>query len=471
MFNKPTRNHITIIFEQLGAIGVIILTFFFSGLTDSIGSAGGIRGALFALKYGIKSQESIIFFVAAAVAVFMIGRLVFRWYKTFFYIDGEYLIYERRTLMKKTSRLPFSALATVNLERNIFERLVGTAKIKIDINSAVTADKTDFTFVLPLEKAKQLEKILVKAKDEASVQTETEVYDRQSVCSFTNAQAVRHVLLSQPVVQLLVSAVFIGSSVYSQFQMSDLSAVLPTVGLLLAAWIFGVIMKILSVCNFRIECDEKSIYISSGMLKVKKYSFERSKINAVVVRRPLLARMAGLYSAEVAVVGFGNDKEETPQISLLVKKQELEKILSLCVPDFSCTGEEKKAEKMGLLPCICSAVSVAVLLAVPLWFLNPVLSVIAAVICIVLGILSHKTKALRCDENIFSYSGGILSKKTALFKYRDIQTVRLHTNAVCKQFGIGRISLSILSSNAMRVHTTGWFKASLFEQLCERIQK
>lgn len=471
MFSKPTRNHITVVLEQLGAFGIVIITFVFSVFREMLGDFGGIKSVLRSLKYGVASQNILPYLAVVLAVVVLVAWLIIRWYKTVFYIDGEYLICERRTLMRKLSRLPLSSLATVNLERSIFERMVGTAKIKIDINSAATADRTDFTFVLSLEKAKQLEQLLLKAKNEAACEkAQADTPPRQVVCEFTNAQAVRHVVLSQPIVQLLVSAAFVGFSLYTQLQLSDISDVLPTVGLLLAAWIFSVIMKILSVCKFRMECDEKSIYISSGILKVKKYSFERSKINAVVVRRPLIARIAGLYSAEVAVVGFGNDKEETPQISLLVKKQELEKILSLCAPDFSCTGEEQKAEKMGLLPCTCSAVLVSLLVAVPLWFFNPLLSFIAVIIGLLLGFVSHKTKTLSFDENIFSLSGGILSQKTASFKYKDIQTAQLRTNAVCKRFGIGRISLSILSSNAMRVHTTGWFKADCFEQLCKRIQ-
>ncbi len=470
MFSKPTRNHITVILEKLGTVGVLMLTFLFSVMRETLTGAGGIKAVLRSLRYGAASQKSIVYLILAAAAVVLLVWLILRWYKTYFYIEGEYLVCERRTLMKKVSRLPFSSLATVNLERNVFERIVGTAKIKIDINSSVTADQTDFTFILSLEKAKQFEQLLLKAKSEAADEKiQTDAQPRELVCVFTASQAVRHVVFSQPIIQLLVSFAVFVFGISAQLQMTDISVIFPTLVIVVGAWIFGIIMKIFSVCNFRVECDEKSIYISSGLLKVKKYSFERSKINALVVRRPLLARMAGLYSAEVAVVGFGNDKEETPQISLLVKGEELEKILASCVPDFNCTGETVKAHKMGLLPCIAGYAVVSLLVAVPLWFWQPVLSAVAVVIGIALGVISHKTKTLARDENIFSCSHGVLAKKTGYFKYGDIQTVQLRSNAVCQRFGIGRISLSILSSNAMRVHTTGWFDKEYFEALSFKI--
>ena len=470
MFSKPTRNHITIIFEQLGAAGVVVITFVFSVLREQLVNSGGIKALLRSLKYGLMPQQSMAFIAVAAAAVVLLVWLIIRWYKTVFYIDGGYLVCRRTTLMKKDSRLPLSSLATVNLERSIFERIVGTAKIKIDINSAATADKTDFTFVLTAARAKEFEQILLEAKNTAADEKkEEETEKKETVCSFSNAQAVRHVLLSQPIVQLLFSAALLGISFFSQLQTADISAILPTAGFIVLAWLFGMVMKILSACRFRVECDEKSIYISSGLLKVKKYSFERGKINALVVRRPLLARMAGLYSAEVAVIGFGNDKEETPQISLLVKKEELERILKACTPDFECTGEIIKADKKGLPPSIARALFIAALCAVPLWFINPLLSAVAVITGAVLGALGHKNKTVSRNENIFSFSSGILSKKTAFFKYKDIQTVIFTTNAICQKHGIGRISLSILSSNTMRVHTTGWFGKEIFEELKGRI--
>ena len=470
MFNKPTRNHITIVFEQLGAVGVVVITFVFSVLREQLVNSGGIRALIRSLKYGILPRQGMAFIAVAAIAAVLLVWLIIRWYKTVFYIDDGYLVCQRRTLMKKASRLPFSSLATVNLERSIFERIVGTAKIKIDINSAATADKTDFTFVLTAAKAKEFERILLEAKNTVINEKKEETAEKkETVCSFSAAQAVRHVLLSQPVVQLLFSAVLLVASLFSQLQTADISVIMPTLGFIVIAWIFSIIMKIFSACRFCVECDEKSIYISSGLLKVKKYSFERSKINALVVRRPLLARIAGLYSAEIAVIGFGNDKEETPQISLLVKKEELERILKTCTPDFECGGEIIKADKKGLLPSIARALLVSFLFAVALWFVNPFLSVIALLTGALLGVLGHKTKTVSRDENIFSFSAGILSKKTAFFKYKDIQTVQFRTNTICEKYDIGRISLSILSSNTMRIHTTGWFPKEIFEELKGRI--
>ncbi len=476
MFSKPTRNHITIVLEQIGAAGVVVLTFAYSALYEAFASGQNIFSKQFWLRlvYSVVgSQNETVAVIFGVVAVFVLLVPLWsllRWYKTCFYIDGEHLVCERNTLMKKTSRLPLSSIATVNLERNVFERIVGTAKIKLDINSAATAGQTDFTFVLSFDKAKAFEAQLVSAKKEEKLQSES----RETVFAFSNAQAVRHVILSQPVVQYLgigalaVIVVLIDEKVLGGDMFTRL---VPILGLSLLGWVAKIVVQIMSACQFKIERDEKSIFISSGMLRKKSYSFETDKINALTVRRPVLARLSGLAFAEVAVIGLGNDKKETPQISLLVRENELQKILAVCAADFNCTGERINEHKSGLLAAVvkyllgygCIGAATAFLW----WPLCPVIIVLG----VIFAVFSHRAKSICADENIFSYSQGFLSQKSCFFKYGDIQTLHFSTNALMKRFGTGRITLSILSHSTMSVHGTVWAKKEEFAKISQKVTK
>ena len=87
MFNKPTRNHITIIFEHLGEAAVVVITFVFSVLREQLVSSGGIKAVIRSLKYGILPQQGMAFFAVAAIAVVLLIWLIIRWYKTVFYIE------------------------------------------------------------------------------------------------------------------------------------------------------------------------------------------------------------------------------------------------------------------------------------------------------------------------------------------------------------------------------------------------
>lgn len=482
MFSKPTRNHITVIPEQIGTVGVIFITFIFTALYEAFSSGYNVFSQQFWLRLadsvaGVRSEAVLIgFAAAAAVALLAPVWLLLRWMKTVFYIDGEYLVSQRNTLIKKQSRLPLSSISTVNLERSVFERIVGTAKIKLDINSAATANKTDFTFVLSLEKAKAFEKELMRLKEEAPCMQESKKPERQLVYAFSKAQLVRHVLLSQPVVQFGVIGLMIAAGIKLDelYYAGQLHAELLSLGALTAlGWASKAAAQLVSAWNFKVERNENAVFISSGLFKKKNYYFETEKINALTVRRPLLARLAGLACAEVAVIGLGNDSKETPQISLLLSYNELEKLLTVCAPDFICNSEKVREHSKGVIPGLlrCFAFCAVVALAVSYvwWAFGIAAFAVMFAVAAVMTCLRHRARSFSSDERVFSYSCGVLSSKSCFFKFEDIQTVQLRTDILMKRFGLGRIRLSILSSSAMSVHTTGWFETAVFNRLEQKI--
>ncbi len=462
MFDKPTRNHITYIIERLGAVGLVLLTGSVSILFELFIKQGHTVTLKMIFESAADGDMGAIIPAASVVIIAAVTLwLFFRWRKTVFYIDGEYLAVEKNTLMKRTSRLPVSGISTVNLERNLFERLVGTAKVKLDINSAATANRTDFEFVLSLKKAKAFEAELMSRKA-AFVGSEPSV-QRETVCSFTAGEALRDTLLGQSPAWLITAAgvvlvnAFVGENLFYLIAVFVLS------------FAFRLVTRFMNVCGFIMEKDESCFYISSGLVKKKNYSFEKDKVNALIVRRPFLARLFGLYRAEVAVVGLGNDEHETPQICLLVKKSELERILRICAPDFICNSVPVKPSKVGFAAEFFSFLPVTVLLAVALGFVHPATSIGAVVFGAFLGVLSCKSKTICIDENIFSYSTGIFSVTQGYFKYSGIQTAHFISNAVFRRFGIGRIRISILSSSSVSVHTSGFFGKEYFETLVDKL--
>ncbi len=461
MFSKPARNHITVIAERFGAVGLVLLTGAVSlafELAD--GSRSSVNLALFLRR--ITSGDirlAVLSLSVAAGVAFAVWNFI-RWYKTVFYIDGGYLVVEKNTLMRRVSRVPLASISTVNLERNLFERFVGTAKIKLDINSSVTANSTDFVFVLPLEKAQAFEKEILRRKSEENV--DKGEAERRLICSFSAAQAFRDVVFGQSVLQILPSLVSIFFSVFSGKW--SIAAVFIVLG-----WLASMLMQFSSAFGFKIEKSEDSFYITSGLIKKKNYSFSADKVNAVFVRRPVFARVFGLYRAEVAVVGLGNDKHETPQICLLVKKAELDRILGECAPDFICSVKPERSHKAGLAASLCFYVVLFSAVGAALLSVHPALCAVCVAVGAVLGIISRNGKKLAADENVFSYSRGIFSVTHSSFRYDAIQTAQFRTNPFFKRAGVGRIRLSILGSSSVSVHTTGWFGAGRYEELTRRM--
>lgn len=474
MFNTPHRNHPTYILEKIGSYLLLILLLFGNAMTASTQNMAD----LFRISYWkdvvaqlIRGNFQVLLSAAGVIIVLFIVIIIsiLRWRKTTFHIEEELLFSERKTIIRKLSKLPVASITTVNVEQNIFEKAVGTAKVKIDINSAVTANKTDFIFILKKEQALQLKDTLLLLRDANKEQADMPA--RTLLASFSLRDAVRHKLLSIPFVQILTAVMvfvpmFVGENaleLHEAFTALTVSALTYAVSLL-----FGV----LNLANFRLETDGRHLYISHGLLQTQNYAFEKSRVKAVFIRQSLLARLFGLCSAELAVVGLGNEKNESPRLCLLIKKEQAEQLIADLLPAYSTKTEPTVSSKAALIPAILLTLLCTALCAVSIAFIGVYGRILTAVVFaygILAGILSQKTRTVNLEENLFCCSSGILNKKTGRFLYADLQEVRQHSNILMQNKKIGRIGFSILSAKNTSMHKTGWFRTDVYEQLCAKV--
>ncbi len=485
MFDKPTRNHITIIFERLGFVFFTLLLFGLNSLQNSVNEIFNpdFWRSLTAEATDLNNVAVVFGGIAFLVFVLVVLLVSLRyWQKTFFYIDGQNFIFERKTLFKKYSKLPIANISTVNVQRSIFERLVGTGKVKLDLNSSHTANRTDFAFVLPVALAEELRNTLanIKAGTQGDGSLVPDITGEPSPCvarreiiSFSAAEVLRHKVLSIPIVQgvVAISAV-IGASVPNGEAAWNMQSFINLMLFGIAGYAGVMIWGALNLAGYRVESDDKHLYINCGLIKKTSYTFAYEKVNAVFIKQPVLARIFGLYSIEVAVVGLGNEKAETPQLCLLVNKDQMEKVIAQCAADFTCGGMTIPSHKAALIPAAVQTVffSALTLLLLATSFPYTWLTFAGVFVLSALGgWLSYKTKTIAYDNDVFHYSKGIFAKQKAMFKYGDIQDTRIKTNLLLRGMNVGRLSLNILSGAKMKAHTTGYFKLPDLETVSSRV--
>ncbi len=474
MFEKPVRNHPTYILERIGSYLLLLLLLLGNALTAGTKNTAD----LFRIDYWklvlnqlLSGNFSVLLSAAGAVVILfaVIAVSILRWSRTFFRVEGELLYSERKTLIRKESKLPVGSITTVNVEQNVFEKAVGTAKVKIDINSAVTANKTDFIFILKKQDALALKETLLSKRDSHSERQEAA--PKTLLAAFSAADALRHQLLSIPFIEILTGFMVIFPMFFGK-QSLPLQEALPVLGVMAAVYIGSVIFGTLNLANFRLETDGRHIFISHGTLRTQNYTFEKSRVKAVFLKQGLLARLFGLCSVELAVVGLGNEKKESPRLCLLVSKDRAEELIAILLPAYTSTKTPLVSSKAALLPAVgltlcCTAVSALLYFYIPLYGI--ILCAVVFVFGILAGVLSRKTRTLSMEEDLFCCSSGILNKKTGRFLYRDLQEVRFHTNAIMQKGQVGRMGFSILSARSMSTQKTGWFKEEIYESLCEKI--
>ena len=138
MFDAPQRNHPTYVLERLGSSALLIVLLIGNILTAGTQNIADLLRLSYwqsLLRQVMNGNLSVLLSTAGIVIVLLLVLVIsiLRWSRTFFHIEGELLYTQRRTIFKKESKLPVTSITTVNVEQNVFEKLVGTAKVKIDI--------------------------------------------------------------------------------------------------------------------------------------------------------------------------------------------------------------------------------------------------------------------------------------------------------------------------------------------------
>ena len=475
MFESPTRNHFSIVFERAGAVIAFLLVLVINDLKD-------VGWEIFTLDYYrslwhtavYEGKKSVLIGLALFAALLWYVYISVRyWKRTTFYIDGVDFVYERKTMFRASSRLPIQNIAVVNVERSIFERLIGTAKVKIDLNSSHTANSTDFKFVLREQQALELKNKLTDIKqtltEEQTVEETEELQEpREQIAFFGVGEALRHKLLFMPVIQTLITLTVL--FVLPQLRLSgdyNMSRLWYLLIVAVIGWIGSIVSGTLNLGNYRIERDSRMIYISCGVLNQKHYMFETEKINAVIIRKPLLARMFGMASIDLAVVGLGNERNETTHLSLVTDKRRIETILHACVPEFVCTEPPRRCHALNIAWPLLRAFLLggATYLVLSQVYKDAyVFALIVLAVALLGAILEFAACDFAKDDHIVRYTGGTFNKQTGLFKYGDVQSMEIRTNVFYRLFGIGRMHFAVLGASSVRRHKTGLFPIEGFEQ-------
>ncbi|MDR1629127.1 MAG: PH domain-containing protein [Oscillospiraceae bacterium] len=483
MFDSPQRNHPSLIVERLFSVVGALLILLFSRVGDAEIYTGRVFTAAYwreLLALLLQGRVQVLFSGAGVLLLLLVFVFfgVRTWKKTFFHVADGVLLVEKKTLMKKQSSLPVEHIATVNLESNFFEQLIGTSKVKLDLNSFATASATDFTFVLKKTHAEQFKAYILGLKQEHSgaqgaqpVQAQSEL---EPVIAFSFSKVIRHAALSITLTQIILAVIVFLLPFVSVFfeEQQGQDSLLPFI-LFSIVIVFGKgLLSALRYARFSLQKDERRIYLDYGLLRKRSYSFTRDRINAVTVKQPFFARLFGLYYVEAAVLGLGNENNETSVLSLLVNKSELQSVLDACAPGFLCAAAVHRSPRAALVPLFLKAAFFAAVGGIALWLafgFSPLLFGLWLVFCLGMAYLSFRTKSACYDEKVIHFSSGILNKKMVMLQYADVQKLEILQNRMFARLRLGRLRFHVLASLLSSTHITGYVAASHLEACAEKI--
>ena len=388
------RNHPSLMLEQLGVFGVIIITFLISSLDDLDEILGDIKNS-------DSTTLLIVILVILAVILFRLAVNTIVWYKTWITVDETSITITKNTIFRSVNTIGLRNISNINIERNLLERILGTSTVKIDTESRSTADTTDVTILLRKDKAEALrERLLAGAtaakhtqtiaaneqldgtagaaasvpnnsqtSDPTSVQNDGQISDPTSVpdngqvtsanaapnsrqilseVAYNTKQVLTHCVYSASIISLLVClaaliaiiAFFLKMVVFGDHSIGSLIQMIPTalggivvIGSFVYAALRSLIGDFFRYYSFRIKRMPDHLHMEFGLFKRTSYEIPIKRISSIIVQRPVFSRISKRCFVDIINIGMGDEKEENTRLLLSIPEKHLPELLHRLLPE------------------------------------------------------------------------------------------------------------------------------------------
>lgn len=510
MENNKMRCHFSIIFEKTGSFLIfwIVLALNWADEVIDVLISGDFASSSF--------RHALPVCIVLVLLLFAImGYQFMVWRKTFIYLEEETFVVERNTLNRQKSTIAISSIANINLEQNLFERIVGTYRLKLDTNSLSTAMSTDVSIVLSARKAQALKKeLLFLMKKNGTASNASLQGDTKSNCSdagntleigeiadvdFSYASAVdvlSHCFfsISTPLLVLALAVIagipllvsFGDVSFWELISEEDSSFKGRFLALLILVITYGysLIKQLLSFYHFGCIRRGNELIIRYGFFRKQDFTIPLERINAIRIVQPPLARLAGLMQAQLICVGIGDSDTEKPQLTLCMKKKAFYARLQELLPEFS-TEESKEVHKLPhgsgisyFLSTLSFLLCFSAGFFVTRWnlsegntlsFSSKIAYFVVVFLLILYRLLHYLCMGTTFGREQLIIHGGAFQKQIWLIPYGKIQYATLRENPFCRWFHIVRGEVYILASLENNTITLPFIDRNEAEQLSRYI--
>jgi putative membrane protein len=427
----------------------------------------------------------------AILAVLFVGLVLFnyrQWSLTTVRFNEADVVVERNTLFKTKKTLPYAKMASVNINRGVLNRVLGTARLQININSGSGATVPEAVLTFREDLAEEIRAGMAeRLYGSETVSDEEEPVEPTVV--FSPADVIVHGLFSVSTYQTVFGFAFLAYSVV-QVYVSTITGAGAGGTALVSLLMFFVVQLAPSVSlifhyyNYRVYRRGDTIYLEHGLIRTYKTSFDVSRINAVRVKRTLAARLLGRSCIEAEVVGLASGSGESlrPVLCLLKDDATQQRLLEDLVPEFVYEGVREKQPEgaKGVLRVRAAVASFALALAMiypsiavyrattalpgiagtVLPFALPLATAAAILVIWYATSVSYRITEFGTDSDLFTFVNGAVDRETVVMNYDRVQMVRITEGPVARFFGVARGKVYLLSAIGGASVGSGYFAGS-----------
>lgn len=523
MFEKR-RCHFTHIFElftgYIYLIIVISVSFIFS-IAGDLASDEDFINKVKEVSGIVMSSDSLVIIAVVGIlflfSVIMLLYCVFKWYYTFVSAEENTLIYESGRFIKKRVAIPFEKINTIDMGRNIFERMVGTCRLKIDTGAYSgnqEKNNAEMNLVFSLSEADEIRSFILnraetdsRAEDAENGKITVQSKEPDWVIKAGVGDFILYGLTSSSVWKLfwiLVAGLFFIAEIAQGFAKQAFELITPYIGqitgilskanfalIILAILIFYLISALISdiwtviwaavrFCDFRVAREGRNVIVRYGLITEKNYTLQVRNIHALIIKQNVFQQILGRCSVEAVCMGFGDEKTETALLLPIIKTIDLNRLLSVILPEYVADMNVHPRNKAGMYYHIIRPVIVrgAVIagICIACSYVEEISALVSALAImtfagiIVNSILSYQNTMLDWNNNVVSVQRGGFKKVAYRIRTDAVQEIQLKTNLIKKRFGIGSYYVHFHGPKLNNTSVSGNISDKYFAELAKTVE-
>lgn len=436
----------------------------------------------------IISTGSIMIIITVLAVLVLAGLLLlycaFKWRYTYISAQDNTLIYESGKFIKKRVAIPFEKINTIDMGRNIFERIVGTCRLKVDTGAYSGNEEkkqAEMNLVFKLAEADEIRSYILN-RAEADANAEAVEMGKETIQRKEPDWAIRagmtdfmlYGLTSSSVWRLFWIAIlgvcFI-AELSTSFVEYIVDMIMPfaqaametaaryniisiIIFALIIAFVIALISNIGTVVwaavrfyGFRVAREGRNVIVRYGLLTEKNYTLQVRNIHAVIIKQNMFQQLLGRCSVEAVCMGFGDEQNETALLFPIIKKSKLNELLDVILPEYVTEMHARPKKKTGFVfhaitPAIFWGVLGVIAYVVCSLIMDSalfvgVIAVFVVLLILVNGILSYRNTTLDWNEKVVSVQSGGLAKTTYRIRTDAVQEVQIKAGLIRRALGMG----------------------------------
>ncbi len=442
---------------------------------------------IFRGTFGVDNFTTLGIIIGVTSVLYIIGLFVLSilwWHKTTYNIDDTAITLKSGIFYRKNIALPFNKVQAITIDRPLFMRFFGLAKLAIDSGNT-TKLNNEIVIIDDLANISKLEKILQsKLKSEVSELVDNDEVDilhykmdwkLASTFVFNNVWLYLILIISIAIAGLITGV--------TEDALAAISFAILPIGSFLLFYIIAVTTLMTTYYDYKVIKKEDAVIVSFGLFSKKRIVVNKEKIKSVVINQDLVQLKTGFASIKLEIIGLksaeNQDEIRIDNILPFIKIKDVQSVLDIFGTDFVIKPVNHKCKKGSLvffmlLPMLfASLIGLPFIIGqlaggltdIPLFIIFMTIYLTALLLILLISLCQNCNQGIgNDDKNLYLTNGGLV-KKYYIIPWKNVVSMGSFTTPLRKNKGVCSAVVTIYASKLDAQKTVSMLDCQVVEDL------